>query len=109
VREFVKRGGELCHDRRPFLSDEGRYQGTPIEEILLSGLSKGRINRRDALWRVGLSPAGKDHPITRLSPDEAYNLNLWQEMPSLDGINLLVAKNSGQFYWRAETEPPNPF
>jgi hypothetical protein len=79
----------------PFFSDEGRYQGTPIEEILPVRLNEKEDYRRDASWRVGLSPTGKDHPITRLSPDEAYNLNLWQEMPSLDGINLMVAKNSG--------------
>jgi uncharacterized membrane protein len=95
VREFVKGGGSFAMIGGPFFSDEGRYQGTAIEEILPIRFIEKEDYRRDAPWRVGLSPAGKDHPITRLSPDEAYNLNLWQEMPSLDGINLLVAKNSG--------------
>lgn len=95
VRQFVKGGGSFAMIGGPFFSDEGRYHGTPIEEILPVRLDERVDYRRDASWRVGLSRAGKDHPITRLSPDEAYNLNLWQEMPSLDGINLLVAKNSG--------------
>ena len=95
VREFVKGGGSFAMIGGPFFSDEGRYHGTPIEEILPVRLIEKEDYRRDASWRVGLSRAGKDHPITRLSPDEAYNLNLWQEMSSLDGINLLVAKNSG--------------
>jgi uncharacterized membrane protein len=95
VREFVRGGGSFAMIGGPFFSDEGRYHGTPIEEILPVRLIESKDYRRDASWRVGLSRAGKDHPITRLSPDETYNLNLWQEMPSLDGINLLVAKNSG--------------
>jgi len=95
VREFVKGGGSFAMIGGPFFSDEGRYHGTPIEEILPVRFIEREDYRRDASWRVGLSRVGKDHPITRLSPDEAYNLNLWQEMPSLDGINLLVVKNSG--------------
>jgi uncharacterized membrane protein len=95
VREFVRGGGSFAMIGGPFFSDEGRYHGTPIEEILPVRLIEREDYRRDASWRVGLSRAGKDHPITRLSPDEAYNLNLWEEMSSLDGINLLVAKNSG--------------
>ena len=95
VREFVKGGGSFAMIGGPFFSDEGSYHGTPIEEILPVRLIEREDYRRGASWRVGLSRAGKDHPITRLSPDEAYNLNLWQEMSSLDGINLLVAKNSG--------------
>jgi uncharacterized membrane protein len=95
VREFVKGGGSFAMIGGPFFSDEGRYQGTAIEEILPVRFIEKEDYRREAPWRVGLSRTGKDHPITRLSPDEAYNLNLWQEMPSLDGINLLVPKNSG--------------
>jgi uncharacterized membrane protein len=95
VREFVKGGGSFAMIGGPFFSDQGRYPGTPIEEILPVRFIEREDYHRGTSWRVGLSPAGKDHPITRLSPDEAYNLNLWQEMPSLDGINLLVAKNSG--------------
>jgi uncharacterized membrane protein len=95
VREFVKGGGSFAMIGGPFFSDEGRYQGTAIEEILPVRFAEKKDYRRDVPWRVRLSPAGKNHPITRLSPDESYNLNLWQEMPFLDGINLLVAKNSG--------------
>jgi uncharacterized membrane protein len=95
VREFVKGGGSFAMIGGPFFSDEGKYHGTPIEEILPVRLNEREDYRRGASWKVGLSLAGKNHPITRLSPDEAYNLNLWQEMPSLDGINLLIAKNSG--------------
>jgi uncharacterized membrane protein len=95
VREFVKGGGGLAMIGGPFFSDEGRYNGTPLEEILPVRLNEREDYRRDSSWKVGLSRAGKDHPITRLSPDEGYNLNLWQEMPPLDGINLLAAKSSG--------------
>jgi uncharacterized membrane protein len=95
VKEFVKGGGSFGMIGGPFFSDEGRYQGTAIEEILPVRFIGDEDYRRETSWRVELSRAGKDHSITRLSSDEAYNLSLWQEMPSLDGINLLVAKNSG--------------
>ena len=95
IREFVRGGGSFAMIGGPFFSDEGRYIGSPIEEILPVRQFGREDYRRDASWRVRLSRAGKDHPITRLSPDEAYNLDLWEEMPPLDGINLLVAKNSG--------------
>ena len=95
VKEFVRGGGGFAMIGGPFFSDEGRYNGTPIEEILPVKLIESDDYRRDSSWRVRLSLAGKDHPVTRLSPDEGYNLNLWQEMPPLDGVNLLVAKNSG--------------
>jgi hypothetical protein len=44
---------------------------------------------------VKLTPAGANHPITRLSLDENENVRLWQEIPPLDGVNLLDPKKSG--------------
>jgi hypothetical protein len=51
---------------------------------------------------VRLSRAGVLHPITRLSSDitgdttgdDSQRLRFWQEMPPLDGFNLLEAKSS---------------
>ena len=95
VRDFVRGGGGFAMIGGPNLSDEGRYIGTPIEEILPVRLIEKEDYRRDSSLRVRLSRAGKAHPITRFSSDEGYNINLWQEMPPLDGINLLVPKSSG--------------
>ncbi len=95
VREFVRGGGSFAMIGGPFFSDEGRYIGSAIEEILPVRLIEKEDYRRDSSWRVRLSRSGKDHPITRFSQDEAYNINLWEEMPPLDGINVTVTKNSG--------------
>jgi uncharacterized membrane protein len=95
VREFVRGGGSFAMIGGPFFSDEGGYIGSAIEEILPVRLSEKDDYRRDSSWRIRLSRVGKDHPITRFSPDEEYNINLWKEMPPLDGINVMVAKNSG--------------
>jgi len=95
VKDFVRGGGGFAMIGGPNFSDEGRYTGTPIEDILPVRLIEKEDYHRDNSSGVKLSQAGKVHPITRFSSDEGYDIKLWQEMPSLDGINLLVPKNSG--------------
>ena len=102
VKEFVRGGGSFAMIGGPFFSDEGRYTGSPIEEILPVRLIEKEDYRRDSSWRVRLSRAGKAHPVTRFSQDEAYNINLWKEMPPLDGINVMVTKNSGETLLESE-------
>ncbi len=108
VRNFVREGGSLAMIGGPFFSDEGRYLGTPFEEILPIRLLEKESYHRDSSWRVVLSRAGKEHPITRLSPDENDNTNLWYEMPALDGINLLAAKNSGTVLLESQVDTLQP-
>lgn len=82
----------------PHLLNEGGYARTPIGEILPVRFAEKEDYRRDSQGGVRLSRAGVIHPITRLSSDsrgdEAAILSFWQEMPPLDGINLLEAKSS---------------
>ena len=50
----------------PFFSDEGRYQGTAIEEILPVRFIEKEDYRRQASWRVGLSRSrerSSHHPL----------------------------------------------
>ena len=92
-REFVKEGGGFAMIGGPDLLDEGRYLGTPLGEILPVRLTGKEGYRRDSPFGISLSRAGMTHPITRLSSDEGENLNLWREMPALEGINFLEPKS----------------
>ena len=93
VREFVRGGGSFSMIGGPNVFDS--YAGTPIEDILPVRLTGRRDYRRDSPLEIKLTPVGANHPITRLSLDENENVRLWQEMPPLDGVNLLEPKNSG--------------
>jgi uncharacterized membrane protein len=94
VREFVRAGGGFALIGGPNLSDDKRIVSTPIGEILPVGLSQDEDYSRDSPAGVRLTPAGEVHPVTRLLPGKALNAKLWNEMPSLDGLNLLKARGS---------------
>jgi uncharacterized membrane protein len=106
IREFVRGGGGFAMIGGPNLLNEGRYAMTPIGEILPVRFPEKEDYRRDSQIGVRLSRAGVIHPVTRLSSDiagdtaadtsgdEAKRLRFWQEMPPLDGFNLMEAKSS---------------
>lgn len=93
IREFVKEGGGLALIGGPHLLDGGGYLKTPLEEVLPIKLTGREGYRREGSQAVRLTHAGKSHPVTQLSLDERENENLWQDMPALDGINLLDTKD----------------
>jgi uncharacterized membrane protein len=105
IKEFVRGGGGFAMIGGPNLFNEGRSM-TPIGEILPVRFAEKEDYRRDSRVGVRLSRAGVVHPITRLSldtlgdtvgdtaGDEARRLRFWQEMPPLDGFNLLEPKSS---------------
>jgi uncharacterized membrane protein len=102
IREFVREGGGFAMIGGPNLVNEGRYGMTPIGEILPVRFAEKEDYRRDSQVGVRLSRAGVVHPITRLSldtvgdtaRDDSQRLRFWEEMPPLDGFNLLEAKSS---------------
>jgi uncharacterized membrane protein len=92
IREFIREGGGLAMIGGPHLLDGGRFLRTPLEEVLPIKLTGREGYRREGSQTVRLSHVGKTHPITQLSLDEKENENLWQDMPALDGVNLLEPK-----------------
>jgi len=95
VRDFVKEGGGFAMIGGPnFYYDKGETVN-PIGEMLPIRVMEKENYHRSTLTEVKLSRGGVAHPITQFSSDEGENLNLWQEMPALDGINLLEPKGSG--------------
>jgi len=55
-----------------------------------------------------LSQAGKTHPVTQLLDREVENVRIWQEMPSLDGINLMEPRDSGLVLLEGRDGSPSP-
>jgi uncharacterized membrane protein len=112
IRDFVREGGGFAAIGGPHLLDEGRYAVTPIGEMLPVRLVGKEDYRGDSATGVRLSQAGVVHPITRLSSDVAGDgsglLSFWQDMPSLDGINLLEAKSSSAVLLEAADGTPWP-
>jgi len=98
IREFVRGGGGFAMIGGSNIVSEGKYAMTPIGEILPVRFAEKEDYRRDSKIGVRLSRAGILHPITRLSSDiagdDSQRLRFWQEMPSLDGFNMLEAKSS---------------
>jgi uncharacterized membrane protein len=95
VADFVREGGGFAVIGGPgYFFDEGKMT-TPIGEMLpIRATGKESYGRR-APTTVKLSRGGVTHPIMQFSSEEGENLNLWREMPALDGINLLEPKSSG--------------
>jgi uncharacterized membrane protein len=108
VRDFVKAGGGLALIGGPNLLDGGNYSGTPMEDVLpVSVGGKGEYQRETA-GKVKLTRSGESHPITRLEPTEKENLDLWKEMPALDGINRLQMKTSATALLESGNGVPYP-
>jgi len=108
VKEFVRGGGGFAVIGGPHFFGQGGYVGTPIEEILPVKFSGKEDYRRDLLSGVKLSRQGTIHPITRFSSDGNSHQSLWQEMPPLDGINLLEPKSSGSVLLESADGMPRP-
>jgi uncharacterized membrane protein len=116
IRKFVRGGGGFAMIGGPNLLNEGRYRMSPIEEILPVRFVEKEDYRRDSKARVRLSRAGVLHPITRLSSDltgdltgdDSDRVNFWQEMPPLDGFNLLEAKSSATVLLESADGIPSP-
>lgn len=108
VKEFVRGGGGFAVIGGPNFFGQGGYVGTPIEEILPVRFSGREDYRRDLPSGVKLSRLGTIHPITRFSSEGNNHQSLWQEMPPLDGINLLEPKSSGAVLLENADGTPRP-
>ncbi len=108
VKEFVKGGGGFAVIGGPNFFGEGGYVGTPIEEILPVRFSRKEDYGRDSPSGVKLSRLGSNHPVTRFSSEGNNHQSLWREMPSLDGINLLEPKSSGEVLLESADGTPRP-
>jgi uncharacterized membrane protein len=108
VKKFVGEGGGFAVIGGPNFFGQGGYHGGPLEEILPARFSGKEDYRRDLPSGVKLSRPGAIHPMTRFSSDGNSPQSLWQEMPPLDGFNLLEAKSSGTVLLESTDGIPRP-
>lgn len=108
IKEFVRAGGGFAVIGGPNLLDEERFSATPMSDILPVQVIAREPYRRNAPVALRMSRAGGTHPITRAAAESADPAAFWKEMPTLDGINELVAKSSGLVLLESTDNPSLP-
>ncbi|HEY3131488.1 MAG TPA: glutamine amidotransferase [Acidobacteriota bacterium] len=92
IRDFVgKRGGGflMLGGRRSF--GEGKYQNTPIEEILpLRLLAVASDDYRESPVRPELSAYGTSQAILSLATSDVENARKWKSIPPLEDFHALT-------------------
>lgn len=101
IRDFVgKRGGGFLMLGGSASFAAGKYQNTPIEEILPVWLHDPGEPSTAALYAQGdgqfnLSEYGRRHPALQLSLEDQENTRQWTEMPELKDWNIVRGTKSG--------------
>ena len=113
LRNFVKDGGHgFAVIGGPKMFPEGEAGLSPIEDMLPFRFVEPELYRRDGPHRVRLSRAGLKHPIMSFSDHtgngDSEPARFWQEMPPLDGMNLIEAKNASKVLLETDDSMPYP-
>lgn len=110
IEAFVsRRGGGLLAIGGRLAFDGGKYQGTPVADLLPLTLDGRTIDVAAAfapVYKPQLTGTGQRHPITRLNEDRALSQKTWNDLPlisiaePLSGVKpgatvLLEARRSG--------------
>lgn len=73
--------------------ESGNYGRTPISDILPVELDYLPRTLSDSIsdqaFRPELTQAGRNHPIMRLIPNKDENERYWENMPELQGLNIV--------------------
>jgi uncharacterized membrane protein len=96
VVDFVStRGGGflMLGGRNSFAG--GRYQNTPIADILpVQMAAEARAPIIDRL-KMLLTDYGRSHPLMKLTPDAAANTKMWNDLPPLTDFNKTLEAKAG--------------
>ena len=99
IADFVsERGGTLLMlgGRRSF--SEGGYRGTPLEDVLPVVLDEPRAStptERLAYVRVTPTPAGANHPTTRIEGSADRSAVRWDSLPPVSTTNIVTGLKPG--------------
>ena len=93
IREYVQRGGSFVMIGGDRSFGEGRYTGTPIEDVLPVRIGGAGVARGD--YRAEVSKQLARHPIVALGPDPALTRQTWKTLPVLSGANRIAAAKPG--------------
>ena len=94
IRDYVmNEGGAFLMIGGNKSFDSGNYGATPISEILpveLDYIPRGLTETiNDQNVHPKLTMAGKNHPIMKIFPDKKKNEEEWNDMPELEGFNMV--------------------
>ncbi len=93
IRDYVRRGGSFVMIGGDRSFAEGRYAGTPIEEILPVKLGAPGVMTNS--YRAEVSKRLARHPIVALGPDPGLTRKTWRSLPPLHGANVVSAVKGG--------------
>ena len=99
IADFVsERGGTLLMlgGRRAFA--EGGYQGTPLEDVLpvvLDEPTAATPTERLAFIKVAPTPAGSNHPATRIDGSAEQSAARWDSLPPVTTTNVVTGLKPG--------------
>ncbi|HNK44737.1 MAG TPA: hypothetical protein PKL17_08140 [Pseudomonadota bacterium] len=93
---FVEGGGAVAMLGGDLSFSSGGYYGSEVSQILpvvlppdeLSGAPSSRLIDADP-FVPKLTPAGRNHVVTALHLDVKENAQRWEQLPPLDGLNLV--------------------
>jgi uncharacterized membrane protein len=106
VVDFVStRGGGfmMMGGRNSFAG--GRYQSSPIADILPVQMSPEASTPIIGQLKLAITDYGRTHPLMKLSPDANANVKQWADLPPLNDFNkTLDAKVGGIVLARGQSE-----
>lgn len=91
TEEFVKnRGGGFLMLGGVNSFNLGRYQGTPIADMLPVILPGVSVGYKQVEFNVHVTKAGETHSIMRQSANTVLNRDIWSKAPTLIGYNPVL-------------------
>jgi uncharacterized membrane protein len=113
VADFVSnRGGGflMMGGRNSFAG--GRYENSPLADILPIQMSSGDRTPIMGRLKLAITDYGRTHPLMKLTPDANANLKQWSDLPPLNDFNRTldakvgaVVLARGQADQRSGTDP----
>jgi len=96
IVDFVSNrgGGFLMMGGRNSFSG-GRYENTPIADILPVQMPAGDRVPIIGRLKLAITDIGKTHPLMKLMPDVAANVKQWDGLPPLNDFNRTLDKKLG--------------
>src|SRR5437870_1336156 len=96
VADFVssRGGGFLMMGGRNSFS-AGRYENTPLADILPVQMGSGDRTPIIGRLKLAITDYGKTHPLMKLTPDAAANTKQWSDLPPLNDFNKTLDAKVG--------------
>lgn len=104
MRDYVAAGGALAMVGGDNSFGEGRYEATPIGELLPVEPTGAPPHIQPE--RAQLTPQGLRHPVTQLVADASENARLHLGLPPLEGIHATRPKEGAQVLVASESGLP---